>query len=272
MVRFFNEALNLISLLRGHSVKFSFVSLAVGSAIALASTQAIAATIVGGSSLLSGSHATQLETWLQGTGLYSGNLQFTNVFTKGPTSTSHDFHAAADGVGPTITVLSATTFGVRPVTSLIGGFNPQSWSPAGYWNISTASDRTAFTFNLTTNDLRPQLAGDGGVYQTYNYSWYGPTFGGGNDLHVREGLQDGYNQPYSYGPSSCGNYCVGGPNFFGSNGYQPFYIDGLEVFTIQALSPSPVPGPVVGAGIPGILIALTGMLAWSRRRLATTAA
>ena len=109
------------------------IHLALAALLPLAATPAAAATIAGGSDLLSSSYAATLESWLTGdpTLSYSGSLVFTNIFDKASGDTSADFHAAVDGKGATIVVMEATDSRNPDQTVLIGGFNPQSWSSSG---------------------------------------------------------------------------------------------------------------------------------------------
>jgi hypothetical protein len=224
-------------------MKKSFLTLSFAViSIVFAAAPARAVVVVGGSSLLSPVGAAQLETWLDATPLYSGSLQLTNIFTKTAGSTGLDFHAAVDGQGPTILVMSATTIrGGR--TDLIGGFNPLSWSSSGFYQNTPPGDpRNAFIFDLSTLDLRPQSNVQIGVVQTRNLGFAGPIFGAGNDIAVGPLLTLGSVNPESYGVgcnSHMGFSCEGQPNFFGGINETLFLTGGLEVFTISEIAAIP---------------------------------
>lgn len=139
--------------------------------------------------LLSMADQSQLSSWL-GQGPLSLNL----LFEKTAGKTAADFHAAADKKGRTFTVMQA--FDASGGEWLIGGYNPQSWSSSGGFNVTpNDADRTAFLFNLTKGirfSQLPVLAGDDyGQYQTMNSAQYGPSFGMGADLAVPFDLTNG---------------------------------------------------------------------------------
>jgi hypothetical protein len=171
-------------------------------ALALIPAAAGAATIVGGSDLLSTADATQLETWLG-----KGSLTLTNVFDKAPGDDSKAFHVGADGKGATFSVIEVVGMhGDDPFDKpiLIGGYNPQSWSKDSGRNLTPLDvDRTAFVFNLTQGlkfDQRTDAdTTDRGKCQTENARRTGPTFGCGQDLYVDFSLGSGFGRLYSYG-------------------------------------------------------------------------
>ena len=141
-----------------------------------------------------------------------GRTTFRLIFTKtvGDGKTEADFHAAANGKGPTLSLMkiSGGTSNLRP--QIVGGYNPQSWNATGAYTITLAdADRTAFLVNLTKPAWQLQnLIGQGldypdqysGQFQTLN--WHGPTFGGGYDLLSNDSLEDGSASNFSYGGTS----------------------------------------------------------------------
>jgi hypothetical protein len=202
--------------------------------------------------LLTAAAESQLEAWLG-----AGNLAFTNVYSKSGGDTGATFHAAANGLGPTFTLLQAT---VGAQTWVIGGYNPLSWSSIDNYNLSpTNVQRTAFIFNLTTSELRRQkLTGDPfgsfGLGQTYNSSTYGPAFGEGNDLVAYPNLSGGYERAYSYGAGVYNQGDDGLISLENAGNYTTFQVGALETYTFSlAEEASAVPEPasllLLGGGL-----------------------
>ena len=203
--------------------------------------------------LLTSPAESQIEGWLG-----VGNQDFVNIFTKTPGDTSTDFHAAADGMGATISILSVIDGLGHSHT--IGGYNPLSWSSSGSHHITGQdSERTAFLFNITEDFSLAQVLGTSpGNWQTYNDPNYGPVFGGGFDLLVAGDLNNGYvsGSPYSSTP--------GGLNVLGHTGAPTSLsvVQELEVYTFS----SAVSTPDTGSTLALLGISALG-LAVMRKRL-----
>jgi hypothetical protein len=166
------------------------------------------ASYFSGSTLLSASDETQLNSWVGSSG-QSWTLCYSKNTHGAAAST---FHNRCDSYSNTISVAELST------GKVIGGYAGSSWSGSGYVN-----DGSNFLFSLT--DGWQVMAGSGGYWGVaphaqYNSTSYGPTFGGGHDWNVNANITGGScNLGYSYacqvgsaGSTACQNDFCGNPN------------------------------------------------------------
>jgi hypothetical protein len=184
--------------------------------------------------LLSDADKAQLSRWLG-----QGPIELDRIYKKRVGQTAEDFHAAVDGKGRTFTVMQATN--ELGETFLVGGYNPQSWSSKGGFNVTTEqAERVGFIFNLTTHQLHKQTPrtyalDTVGSFQTFNDTKLGPVFGAGHDLYVPFDLTNGgYSTMYSYIDPVRSNFnssLLDGRDFVKPN----ITFGDIEVFTISAV-------------------------------------
>ena len=204
--------------------------------------------------LLNAAGSAQLETWID-----RGPLTFTNVFTKvaGDGQNAVDFNLAADGKGPTVSLLDVVPFdrsdGLFDLPhEIIGGGSPLAWDASNTWHLAANPDRSAFLFDFTHGTIqRENTTGADGAFQTYNSIFFGPVFGLG-DLVTDFSLQHGTAFHSSYGGTSPLT-----PDILGNVGtVDLFKINRLEIYQV-ALASIPEPatyGLFMAAGLAAVVL------------------
>jgi hypothetical protein len=132
--------------------------------------------------------AADFERIANWTGLPSGTTWTLCYRMTDHGTTAAAFHGNCDNRGRTITVARTS------LNKVVGGYASVGWTGARC--SGGTSDAGAFLFSVTNNHKHTLLANQAGN-ALWDCSTYGPTFGGGFDLLVRDG-QGSTNLGYSY--------------------------------------------------------------------------
>jgi hypothetical protein len=146
-----------------------------------------------GSTILNTTYMNQINKWIESKSKKGWEICY-KASKDGFAST--DFHRCADNKGENVLVIKDSN------GYIFGAYVPQSWTSKGSYTFDTKT----FLFSLKSPSNKPTKMPNTGPhisnqYSFYDYSSYGPTFGGGHDLvlfhllillvHCRNWLQHG---------------------------------------------------------------------------------
>jgi len=138
--------------------------------------------------------------------------------------TAAAFHRMCDNKGATLTVVKA-----EGSKNIFGGYFSGSWTSSGSY-----SSQPAWIYSLVNATGKPlKLLSSGSSNNAYCNSSYGPTWGGGHDLHINSSMKSANNYT---NPS---NYKVVAPGYTGTfektlfAGQYKFAVDDIEIFTVS---------------------------------------
>jgi len=133
------------------------------------------------------------------------------------------FHSLCNNKGSTLTVFKTTS------GYIAGGYALVSWTSYGSYVV----DSNAFLFTLKNpNNMPLKLAISGSSNALYDGPSYGPTFGGGHDMHISDASNTNTNS-YCYShsyilPNGNSGY-AGGSFMLGAGNFQ---VAEIEVFLV----------------------------------------
>jgi len=135
--------------------------------------------------------------------------------------TASNFHSACDNKGATVVIVESTT-------AVFGGYTDISWGSSSKYVASTNS----FLFGLRPSVKQYKIHPAKTKQAVYHNAGYGPTFGGGHDLYIR-------NSPIT----TSGSYTNGGhtyvfpkyPSYEMANGIRNFKVKDYVVLKAMPL-------------------------------------
>lgn len=140
------------------------------------------------------------------------------------------FHSKCDGKPKTLTVIKSATHG-----NIFGGYYEGEWATSGSYNSAPS-----WLFSLINKYKKPvKLMPTSQSSNVYNNGSYGPTWGGGHDLHINNNMKSNsnYSSPSTYRQMAPGYTSLGVvyDNTLLAGAYN-FTVDEIEVFQVVKIT------------------------------------